>query len=253
MAQLVQTQTCLRHMVFIRDDRLFPVERVKVRNLGGVLGIEFRNELLRRPNQLIKRLLDIVLSSIGLIIALPVVASCALLIKLVSPGPIFFRQEREGLDGQPFRVWKLRTMYPNADARFAELLAQNPDLRRQWEQNAKLPRDPRLIPVVGALLRRWSLDELPQLWNVLVGEMSLVGPRPFPDYHLAMLSPDCKKLRRAVRPGLTGLWQVMVRSNGKIEEQERFDTYYIRNWSLWLDLYIMARTTAAVLMARGAY
>jgi Undecaprenyl-phosphate galactose phosphotransferase WbaP len=253
MAQLVQTQTCLRHMVFIRDDRLFPVERVKVRNLGGVLGIEFRNELLRRPNQVIKRLLDIVLSSIGLIIASPVIALCALLIKLVSPGPIFFRQEREGLEVQPFRVWKLRTMYPNADARFADLLEQNPYLRRQWEQNAKLPRDPRLIPVVGALLRRWSLDELPQLWNVLVGEMSLVGPRPFPDYHLAMLSADCKKLRRAVRPGLTGLWQVMVRSNGKIDEQERFDIYYIRNWSLWLDLYIMARTTAAVLMARGAY
>ena len=252
-AQLVQTQTRLRHMVFIRDDQLFPVERVKIRNLGGVLGIEFRNELLHPPNQLIKRFLDVVLGIIGLLIALPIIALCAVLIKLVSPGPVFFRQEREGLDGQTFRVWKLRTMYPNADARLAELLTQNPELRRQWHENAKLPKDPRLIPIVGGLLRRFSIDELPQLWNVIIGEMSLVGPRPFPEYHLAMLSAECKTLRRAVRPGLTGLWQVMVRSNGKIEEQERFDAYYIRNWSLWLDLYILARTGGAVLTARGAY
>jgi lipopolysaccharide/colanic/teichoic acid biosynthesis glycosyltransferase len=178
---------------------------------------------------------------------------CALLIKLASPGPVFFRQEREGLDGQTFRVWKLRTMHPNADKRLAELLEQDPELREQWLRNAKLPSDPRLIPMVGPLLRRLSLDELPQLWNVIIGEMSLVGPRPFPQYHLALLSPECKKLRTAVRPGLTGLWQVMVRSNGNIEEQERFDTYYIRNWSLWLDIYILARTGTAVLMARGAY
>src|SRR5208282_1752062 len=187
----VQTQTRLRHMVFIRDDRLFPVERVKVRNLGGVLGIEFRNELLRRPNQIIKRFLDVVLATVVLVVALPIIALCALLIKLSSPGPIFFRQKREGLNGQTFRVWKLRTMRPNADARLAELLEQDPELREQWLRNAKLPDDPRLIPIVGPLLRRLSLDELPQLWNVIIGEMSLVGPRPFPDYHLAMLSLDC--------------------------------------------------------------
>lgn len=253
IGKLVQTQTRLRHMVFIREDRLFPVERVKVRNLGGVLGIEFTNELLRRPNQLVKRFLDVVLGTMGLVIALPIIALCALLIKLVSPGPVFFRQEREGLNGRTFKVWKLRTMYPDAETRLAELLRRDPVLRQQWQRGAKLPRDPRLIPIVGTLLRRLSLDELPQLWNVIVADMSLVGPRPFPEYHLAMLSPDFKSLRRAVRPGLTGLWQVMVRSNGRIEEQERFDTYYIRNWSLWLDLYILTRTVAAVLMTRGAY
>ena len=134
-------------MVFIRDDRLFPVERVKVRNLGGVLGIEFSNELLRRPNQIINRVLDVVLASIGLLIGLPIIALCALLIKLVSSGPIFFRQERAGLHGRPFRVWKLRTMYSDAEARLAELLKQDAELQRQFQRNAKLSRDPRLIPM----------------------------------------------------------------------------------------------------------
>jgi Undecaprenyl-phosphate galactose phosphotransferase WbaP len=253
MSQLVQMQTSLRHMVFIRDDRLFPVEQVRVRNLGGVLGIEFRNELLRRSNQVIKRILDILLGMFGLLFAIPIIGICALLIKLASPGPVFFRQEREGLSGRTFRVWKLRTMHVNADARLADLLRQDSELMEQWQQKAKLARDPRLIPVVGLLLRRLSLDELPQLWNVIIGDMSLVGPRPFPEYHLAMLSSDFKALRGAVRPGLTGLWQVMARSDGRIEEQVRFDTYYIRNWSLWLDLYILARTVTAVLTAKGAY
>lgn len=253
MARLVHMQTRLRHMVFIREDRLFPVEGVKVRNLGGVLGIEFSNELLRRPNQLIKRFLDVVMGTIGLVLALPILVLCALLIKLASPGPTFFRQQREGLDGRKFKVWKLRTMHTDAEARLAELLKRDPELLRQWQRSAKLPQDPRLIPIAGTLLRRLSLDELPQLWNVIIGDMSLVGPRPFPEYHLAMLPADFKKLRRAVRPGLTGLWQVMVRGNGRLDEQERFDTYYIRNWSPWLDLYIVARTVAVVLSARGAY
>ncbi|HTW89486.1 MAG TPA: exopolysaccharide biosynthesis polyprenyl glycosylphosphotransferase [Candidatus Binataceae bacterium] len=253
MAQLVQTQTRLRHMIFIREDRLYPVERVKIRNLGGVLGIEFTNELLRRPNQIMKRSLDVILSTAGLVITLPIIGLCALLIKVTSPGPVFFRQTREGLGGRKFKVWKLRTMCTDAEDRLVDLLKRDPELKRQWQRSAKLPRDPRLIPVVGSLLRRLSLDELPQLWNVIVGDMSLVGPRPFPDYHLAMLSPDYKRLRSAVRPGLTGMWQITVRSNGRIEEQERFDTYYIRNWSLWLDLYILARTATVVLTARGAY
>jgi lipopolysaccharide/colanic/teichoic acid biosynthesis glycosyltransferase len=107
--------------------------------------------------------------------------------------------------------------------------------------------------VLGTLLRRFSFDELPQLWSVVVGEMSLVGPRPFPDYHLRKFGPEFRALRRKVRPGITGLWQVMVRSSGGLNEQETYDSYYIRNWSVWMDLYILGRTSLAVLAGRGAY
>jgi Undecaprenyl-phosphate galactose phosphotransferase WbaP len=253
ISKLAYIQQQVAHVIFIRSDAFLPVEQVQVRNLGGVLGIEFSNELLRRRNQLIKRTMDIIVGTICLLGALPVIAICGLLIKLVNPGPVFFRQDREGLDGGKFSVWKLRTMCLDAEARLADILTRNPELRRQWEHCVKLSRDPRLLPVIGSLFRRFSLDELPQLWNVIAGEMSLVGPRPLPDYHLGMLSADFKKFRSAVRPGLTGMWQVMVRGDGSVEDQERLDTYYIRNWSLWLDLYILARTVSAVVTQRGAY
>jgi Undecaprenyl-phosphate galactose phosphotransferase WbaP len=250
--ELADVQQQTHHMLFIREEGRLPIERVQIKNLGGVLGIEFTNELLRASNQLIKRTLDICIGFACLLVAAPIIAICAIIIKTVSPGPAFFRQQREGLYGRKFPVWKLRTMHPDAEYRLQELLTRDPTLRKEWQQSVKLARDPRLIPVVGRWLRRLSLDELPQLWNVLVGDMSLVGPRPFPEYHLRMLSPDFRSLRSKVRPGLTGMWQVTVRSGGSIAEQERYDNYYIRNWSVWLDVYVLARTVSAVVLAKGA-
>jgi len=251
-SELSGLQEHIYHIVFVREEGQLPIERVQMRNLGGVLGIEFTNELLRRDNQIIKRAIDLVLSAIGLLIAAPIIVLCGIAIKIADPGPTFFVQQREGLNGRKFAVWKLRSMRSDAEARLADILSRDPGLLKEWQHNVKLTRDPRLIPVIGNWLRRFSLDELPQLWNVIVGDMSLVGPRPFPEYHLRILSPEFRRIRSRVRPGLTGMWQIAVRSKGTVAEQERFDKYYVKNWSVWLDIYLMARTVSAVLSGRGA-
>jgi len=162
-------------------------------------------------------------------------------------------QEREGLRGRRIRVWKIRTMVPNAEAVLDRYLAENEDATAEWASHMKLRNDPRVVPGVGRLLRRLSIDEFPQLWNVLKGEMSLVGPRPFPHYHLEQFPEDFRNLRRQVIPGMTGLWQITCRSEGDLREQEQTDSYYIRNWSLWLDLWVLLRTAGVVLNGRGAY
>jgi len=241
------------HVVLIPD--LFGLQSLWVsgRDLGGVLGLEVKKNLLLRRNWVLKRLLDYFLGIPLTLLALPVVGLAALWIKRVSPGPAFFTQEREGYQGRVIRVYKLRTMYPDAEARLRRYLEENPQAREEWERYFKLKEDPRVLPGVGHLLRRTSLDELPQLFNVLKGEMSLVGPRPFPRYHLEKFNPGFRELRRSVLPGLTGLWQVSARSEGDLEVQEALDTYYIRNWSIWLDLYILARTVWVVLTRKGAY
>jgi Undecaprenyl-phosphate galactose phosphotransferase WbaP len=246
-------QQHFRHVVIIQESQDFPIERVRICNLGGMFGIEFTNNLLRLQNRVIKRTLDLVLGTFFLVFASPMIAFAALSVKLLSRGPFFFHQTREGMGGSLIKVWKLRTMYQDAESRLETFLSTDPELRRQWEHRFKLTRDPRIIPVIGPFLRRFSVDELPQLWSVVQGKMSLVGPRPFPEYHLQQLPPEFRELRRRVRPGLTGMWQVMVRSNGGIAEQIIYDTYYIRNWSLWVDLYILARTIFVVLAGRGAY
>jgi Undecaprenyl-phosphate galactose phosphotransferase WbaP len=245
-------QDYFRHVVVVHDAEELPTEYACVRNLGGLLGIEFTSQLLQRKNQAIKRSLDVMIAVLALVAAAPIIGLSVALIKLVSPGSAFFAQERDGLGGKKFKVWKLRTMYPNAEAILASRLASDDELRHEWHRNMKLVHDPRIIPVVGTLLRRLSIDELPQLWNVIWGQMSLVGPRPFPEYHLNRFTPAFRALRATVRPGMSGMWQVMIRNSGSLEEQELFDSYYIRNWSLWLDFYIMVRTVFATLSAKGA-
>ena len=252
VAPVAELQRYFPHVILVRDERLLPVEHLRVRNLGGVVGIEFTCQLFRRTNRALKRTLDIVVSGMLTFVASPVILFSGLAVKAISPGPMFYSQEREGLNGSKFKVTKLRTMYEDADQRLAQILSADPVLERQWKESLKLSQDPRIIPVVGAFLRRFSIDELPQLFAVLRGDMSLVGPRPFPDYHLKVFDPEFRQLRCMVRPGLTGMWQVMVRSAGDTRAQERYDSFYIRNWSLWLDAYILVRTAFAVLTGKGA-
>jgi Undecaprenyl-phosphate galactose phosphotransferase WbaP len=220
---------------------------------AGYIGLEIKKNLLLRRNTALKRFMDQAIALPLFIASLPVMGIAAVWIKLASRGPVFYRQMREGFDGRRIAVWKLRTMYRDADAVLEEWLESHPGDRAEWSRYFKLRHDPRVLPGIGKLLRRTSLDELPQLWSILNGEMSLVGPRPFPDYHLQHFSSEFRTLRTRVLPGLTGLWQVSARSEGDVGVQQALDTYYIRNWSPWLDLYILARTVAAVLLARGAY
>ena len=223
------------------------------RDLGGTLGIEFRRNLLFKRNYYLKRVLDYAISVPFFLASVPLIAVFALWIKRVSPGPAFYTQEREGYRGGKIRVWKLRTMYPDAEQVLDRYLDENPREREHWKRFFKLQHDPRILPGVGCLLRKTSLDELPQLWNILKGEMSLVGPRPFPLYHMAGFDVEFRELRQSVPPGLTGFWQVSERSDADLKLQEHLDTYYIRNWSPWLDAYILARTVKTVVMPRGAY
>ncbi len=252
-SELDSLQQHFRHVLVIQSYGSLPVEGVQIRNLGGVLGVEFSNNLLESRNRWVKRALDLGLGSLFLVFFGPVILACALWVKVMSRGPAFFYQERVGLRGRCFLVPKIRTMQPNAHEELEAHLAVDPVMRDEWERSFKLRSDPRVIPVVGGFLRRWSLDELPQLWSVVRGDMSLVGPRPFPDYHLQRFSPGTRALRQLVRPGVTGLWQVTLRGDSDVAAQESSDHYYIRNWSVWLDLYILVKTISAVMSGRGAY
>ena len=226
---------------------------IEPRDLGGVLGLEINKNLLLAENRMLKRTLDYALAIPLALLCFPIIVLLACVIWLVSPGSPFYSQIREGAGGRSIQIWKLRTMHRNAEPLLEKYLDEHPSERLHWERHFKLKQDPRILPWIGTFLRRTSLDELPQLLNVLRREMSLVGPRPFPHYHQESFRPVFRSLRCSVLPGLTGLWQVSARSDGDLDKQELFDTYYIRNWSLWLDLYILGRTIEAVLFAKGAY
>lgn len=230
-----------------------PTLGIRARDLGGMASLEIHRNLLKLHNLIIKRILDYMIGAPMLIVSLPILAVMVLLIKRSSPGPAFFTQERIGLGGRRIGIWKLRTMFIDAESRLSDHLERSPQARRQWEKFCKLKDDPRIIPGIGRFLRRTSLDELPQLWNVLKGDMSLVGPRPLPPYHVGRFRRDFRGLRQRVLPGLTGLWQISARSDGDIAVQQSLDTYYVHNWSLWLDVYIWSRTVSVVWKGKGAY
>ncbi|HYD29486.1 MAG TPA: exopolysaccharide biosynthesis polyprenyl glycosylphosphotransferase [Azospirillaceae bacterium] len=242
-----------RRVVLVPDVAGMQSLWVSVRDLGTHLGLEMRRNLLNPVNQMVKRALDLALGTMALVVAVPVIALFAGLVVIVSPGPALYSQMRVGRGGGPFRIWKLRTMKPGADALLEELITISAEARAEWNRSMKIRNDPRIIPVVGHFMRRFSIDELPQFWNVLRGDMSLVGPRPLPSYHATRLDTMVDRLRGRVRPGITGLWQVSGRSTASLSDQEHLDAYYVRNWSLWLDIHILARTVLVVLGGKGAW
>lgn len=225
--------------------------RLESEVLRGSYLLTYANPLTHRANRVVKRAIDIAGSAAALTVTAPLLAVLALLVKLTSPGPVLFRSERVGRAGRHFRCWKFRTMYRDAAGRLERILSEDPAAAREYTESAKLRDDPRITPA-GRWLRRRSLDELPQLWNVLWGEMSLVGPRPILPGESSRLDPEVANYFR-VRSGLTGLWQISGRSDVSYAERMRLDQFYIRNWSVWLDLVILARTAIEVVRPRGAY
>lgn len=220
--------------------------RVHIRPIEGLPLLHVEEPTLSGPALLAKNLLDRVAAGLGLLLLSPLFIAIALAIRISDPGPVFFRQPRVGHEGRTFRVWKFRTMYVDAEDRLAGLVDQNETDGMLF----KIKEDPRVFPV-GRFLRASSLDELPQLINVLKGEMSLVGPRPLPADDGDFLGDVRRRL--LVRPGMTGLWQVSGRSDLSWDEAVRLDLYYVDNWSLAYDLSILWRTIGVVLARKGAY
>jgi exopolysaccharide biosynthesis polyprenyl glycosylphosphotransferase len=198
--------------------------------------------------ELCKRAIDCIGAGLGLIMLSPLFAVMALLIKFESDGPVLFSQNRVGRDGREFRCWKFRSMYRDAEQRKQELLDQN---EMVGGVTFKMKQDPR-ITRVGRFIRKASIDELPQLWNVFAGDMSLVGPRPPVPGEVSLYTAH-ERQRLAVKPGITCIWQVSGRSDIPFNEQVLMDIEYIRRRSLWLDISLLLRTIPAVLLARGSY
>ena len=241
-----------RHVIIIPDLLDTPSLWVRPREFIGVVGLEISNNLVKPTDRFLKRLFELVLVTLTAPAWLLLLAVFTFLIWVEDRGSPFYVQKRIGYKGQLIRTFKLRTMVLSAEEVLARHLANDPQLRAEWETHCKLKHDPR-ITWIGRFLRRTSLDELPQLFNVLAGTMAVVGPRPLPSYHEDKLPPRLREVRRRVRPGITGLWQVSGRSNTGNAGLERWDQYYVRNWSLWLDIVILVRTIRAVFRADGAY
>jgi len=210
------------------------------------------NSLAKPWNRWFKRGIDLVLGGVGALLMLPVLGLVSVLVKLDSPGPVLYVHDRIGRYGKTFRCLKFRSMYVDGDSKLADFFDRNPGARNEWDKYKKLKSSDPRVTSVGHMLRRWSIDEFPQLFNVLKGDMSLVGARPY----LPREWEDMGLLRDTVlatKPGMTGLWQVSGKNDIPFDERVKLEAWYTRNWSLWLDLTIMIRTVRTVLMREGAY
>jgi exopolysaccharide biosynthesis polyprenyl glycosylphosphotransferase len=223
------------------------LSRVDVDTVSGIPLIGLKDVSILGWNAMSKRAIDVVVSTLVLVALSPILALTAILIRLESPGPILYRHTRIGKNRQPFTMYKFRSMRQDADRERAAMVVDLDGDRRLFKDR----EDPRRTRT-GAFIRRWSIDELPQLWTVLIGDMSVVGPRPQIPPEVANYE-DWHYKRLAVSPGLTGLWQVSGRSELTFDEMVIYDIYYIENWSLGLDFRILLRTVPAVLQGRGAF
>jgi lipopolysaccharide/colanic/teichoic acid biosynthesis glycosyltransferase len=252
-AELETMRRKFTEVIFLSDTPNLKVTGLRPVDAGGEIGIRLANGDRSAKSNLLRRALDLAIAVPAVLMVAPFMLVAAAAIYAIDPGPIFFRQAREGLSGKIVYVLKLRTMYSDAERRLEALFRDNPAMQAEWSAHFKLKRDPRILPVIGNPLRSLSLDELPQLLNIISGEMTIVGPRPFPEYHLQGMDGDFRSKRRSVTPGLTGLWQISGRSNTDLELQQQLDEFYIDNKSLWFDWHIILSTIPAVFKRSGAY
>ncbi len=228
-----------------------PNQAMQHHNIGDVATLEIRNNLRSRRAKTVKRSIDLLLSVVGTIAISPILLLIVLAIKIDSPGPAVYRARRLGRNGKVFDCFKFRSMHRDADAKLKEVLDADSVLRVEFEATHKIKDDPR-VTKIGQFLRRTSLDELPQLFNVIIGEMSLVGPRPIVNAEIVRYG-EIYSTYKHVRPGMTGYWQVNGRSDTSYSERVGMDNFYVTNWSPWLDLVILLQTIWVVLRGKGAY
>ena len=238
------------HLAYIPTDGTYPISGAHLFQIGGFGGIEMVNQRRMGVLRIEKWCLDKFLALVTFVVLSPLFVIVPLLVKATSRGPVFYRQRRLGRDGSPIHVWKFRSMYADADERLARILATDENAAAEWAAEHKLAKDPRTTPL-GRFLRRTSIDELPQLFNVFAGDMALVGPRPIVDEEVAFYG-KAYSVMSSVKPGITGLWQVSGRSDTDYAQRVALDTHYVLNWSLWLDVWVLMRTIGAVVFMRGA-
>ncbi len=249
-AQVDEFATWFTYIDYMPTAHAFPVFGSRAVSFDGLGGLEMTNQGRMRAKRAQKRLLDMALAIAAFVVSMPLFAVIAILVKLTSRGPVFYRHSRLGRNGKKFKIWKFRSMYEDADKRLQRLLASNRKIAEEWRRNFKLAADPRVTPF-GRILRRTSLDELPQLFNVLSGEMALIGPRPIVEGEVPYYGKSYR-IFSSVKPGVTGLWQVSGRSDTGYDRRVALDTYYVLNWSIWMDVWILLRTFLAVALMRGA-
>ena len=246
-------QLLVKRVAFVPELFGLPTSNITARGMMEEQAVVLRvqNNLARKSNRIMKRIFDIVATVCGGILILPILAIVAVLIYLDSPGPIVFGHKRVGQGGKEFPCYKFRSMVPNAQEALELYLKENPAAREEWERDFKLKDDPR-ITRIGKFLRKTSLDELPQLWNVLIGDMSLVGPRPIVRDEIVKYGDYINDFY-LVPPGITGVWQVSGRSDTTYEERVLMDSWYVHNWSVWIDIVYLLKTVLAVVKSKGAY
>ncbi len=249
-AQMREFSSWFTHIEYLPRTDAFPVFGGRAVSLDGIGGLEMVNQSRMKMRRAQKAFLDYFLATIALILSSPLFILIPLLIKVTSAGPVFYRAERLGKNGRPFKIWKFRSMYADAQTRLASLLENDAELAKEYKSNFKLHHDPRVTPF-GRFLRRTSLDELPQLLNVFAGEMALVGPRPIVQDEVHYYGDEYKTICR-VLPGITGLWQCSGRSDTDYAHRVELDVHYVLNWSPWMDLWICLRTVGTVLGMKGA-